>query len=85
MTDKRITDTGYNQEDAYFHQKDLDMLAKRRAELDAPRGFHHRQDRVPAVRIGDGRGRRRTRQGGSLRRLRRRISRQGRAGNAYPF
>jgi hypothetical protein len=37
MTDTRITDTGYNQEDAYFHQKDLDMLAKRRAELDALR------------------------------------------------
>ena len=37
MTDTRITDIGYNQEDAYFHQKDLDMLAKRRAELDARR------------------------------------------------
>ena len=37
MTDTRMTDTGYNQEDAYFHQKDIDILAKRRAELDAQR------------------------------------------------
>jgi Zn-finger nucleic acid-binding protein len=37
MTDKRITDTGYDQEDAYFHQKDAELLAKRRAELDAQR------------------------------------------------
>ena len=37
MADKRITETGYDQEDAYFHQKDLELLAKRRAELDAQR------------------------------------------------
>lgn len=37
MTNKRISDIGYDQEDAYFHQKDLDILAKRRAELDAQR------------------------------------------------
>lgn len=37
MADKRITDTGYDPEDAYYHQKDLEMLAKRRAELDAQR------------------------------------------------
>ena len=37
MTNKRITDTGYDQEDAYFHQKDAELLAKRRADLDAQR------------------------------------------------
>ena len=37
MTDTRITDTGYNQEEAYFRQKDLNMLARRRAELAAQR------------------------------------------------
>ena len=37
MTDKRATDTGYNQEDAYFHQKEAELLARRRAELDAQR------------------------------------------------
>src|SRR3954467_14372679 len=37
MTDTRMTDTGYNQEDAYFHQKDLEILARRRAELDQQR------------------------------------------------
>ena len=29
--------TGYNQEDSYFHQKDQELLAKRRAQLDAQR------------------------------------------------
>lgn len=38
MADERITETGYDQEDAYFHQKDAELLAKRRAELDAQRG-----------------------------------------------
>src|SRR3954452_5916281 len=38
MTHTRIAVTGYNQEDAYFHQKDLDLLAKRRAQLDVQRG-----------------------------------------------
>ena len=37
MAEKRITETGYDQEDAYFHQKDLELLAKRRAELDGQR------------------------------------------------
>jgi uncharacterized protein len=37
MTDKRITDTGYDKEDAYFHRKDAELLARRRAELDAQR------------------------------------------------
>lgn len=37
MADERMTDTGYDQEDAYFHQKDLELLAKRRVELDARR------------------------------------------------
>ena len=37
MTNKRITDIGYDQEDAYFHQKDAELLAKRRADLDAQR------------------------------------------------
>ena len=37
MTNKRITDIGYDQEDAYFHQKNAELLAKRRAELDAQR------------------------------------------------
>jgi Zn-finger nucleic acid-binding protein len=32
-----MTDLGYNLEDAYFHQKDLDMLARRRAKLAAQR------------------------------------------------
>jgi len=37
MADKRITDTGYDQEDAYFHEKDLELLARRQADLDAQR------------------------------------------------
>jgi uncharacterized protein len=37
MADNPITETGYDREDAYFHQKDLDLLAKRRAELDGQR------------------------------------------------
>jgi len=37
MAEKHITNTGYDQEDAYFHEKDLALLAKRRAELDANR------------------------------------------------
>ena len=37
MANERITDTGYDQEDAYFHQKDVELLAKRRAELDVQR------------------------------------------------
>ena len=35
MTNKSIIDVGYDQEDAYFHRKDAELLAKRRAELDA--------------------------------------------------
>jgi hypothetical protein len=37
MTNKSITDSRYDREDAYFHQIDLEILAKRRAELDAQR------------------------------------------------
>jgi hypothetical protein len=37
MADKNISDTGYDREDAYFHQLDKDMLAKKRAELDTQR------------------------------------------------
>lgn len=37
MAEERITDAGYDQEDAYFYQKDAELLAKRRAELDAQR------------------------------------------------
>jgi transposase-like protein len=37
MTDTNIANEGYNREDAYFHEKDRDMLAKRRIELDAHR------------------------------------------------
>jgi hypothetical protein len=29
--------TGYDQEDSYFHQKDLELLAKEGAQLDAQR------------------------------------------------
>jgi hypothetical protein len=37
MTDNSVADAGYDQEDAYFHRKDAELLAKRRAELDAQR------------------------------------------------
>jgi Zn-finger nucleic acid-binding protein len=37
MANERITDAGYDQEDAYFHQKDAELLARRRAKLDAQR------------------------------------------------
>jgi hypothetical protein len=37
MANERITDIGYDQEDAYFHQKDAELLANRRAALDAQR------------------------------------------------
>jgi Zn-finger nucleic acid-binding protein len=37
MANERMTDAGYDQEDAYFHQKDLELLAKKRAALDAQR------------------------------------------------
>jgi hypothetical protein len=38
MTEKNVIRPGYDQEDAYFHEKDRALLAKRRAELDALRG-----------------------------------------------
>jgi hypothetical protein len=38
MADQRMTDSGYDREDAYFHEKDAQLLAKRRAQLDAQRG-----------------------------------------------
>jgi Zn-finger nucleic acid-binding protein len=37
MADQRMTDAGYDQEDAYFHRKDEELLARRRAQLDAQR------------------------------------------------
>ena len=37
METQRITGTGYDQEDSYFHQKDQALLAKKRAQLDAVR------------------------------------------------
>ena len=37
MADQRMTDAGYDREDAYFHEKDAQLLAKRRAQLDAQR------------------------------------------------
>jgi uncharacterized protein len=37
MANERITDTGYDQEEAYFHQKDAELLARRRTELDVQR------------------------------------------------
>ncbi len=37
MLDQRITDTGYDQEDAYFYEKDAELLARMRAELDERR------------------------------------------------
>jgi hypothetical protein len=40
MAQEHITDSGYNQEDAYFHQKDLDLLAAKRARLDAQRAAY---------------------------------------------
>jgi DNA-directed RNA polymerase subunit RPC12/RpoP len=38
MAGDRMTGTGYDQEDAYFHEKDWELLAAKRAELDAQRG-----------------------------------------------
>ena len=35
MSEDRVS--GYNQEDAYFHKKDRELLAKKRAQLDAQR------------------------------------------------
>jgi uncharacterized protein len=37
MSENHMTSTGYDKEDAYFHEKDLALLAKKRAELDARR------------------------------------------------
>jgi Zn-finger nucleic acid-binding protein len=37
MHNQRITDIGYDQEDSYFHQRDLDLIAKKRADLDRQR------------------------------------------------
>jgi len=37
MTNKYTTAVGYDQEEAYFRQKDAELLARRRARLDA----HH--------------------------------------------
>ena len=37
MHHEHITDVGYDQEDSYFHQKDLELIARKRAELDRQR------------------------------------------------
>jgi Zn-finger nucleic acid-binding protein len=37
MRDQRVTASGYDQEDAYFHRKDAELLAWKRADLDAQR------------------------------------------------
>ena len=37
MTNRHITNVGYDQEEAYFRQKDAQLLAQRRARLDAHR------------------------------------------------
>ena len=37
MANERMTDSGYDREDAYFHEKDLELLAKKRVALDAQR------------------------------------------------
>ena len=37
MAKDRVNNLGYDQEDEYFHQKDLELLAKKRAQLDAER------------------------------------------------
>ena len=37
MEAQRMTGTGYDQEDSYFHQKDQALLAEKRAQLDAQR------------------------------------------------
>jgi hypothetical protein len=40
MAKEHFTDPGYNQEDAYFDQNDLDLLATKRARLDAHRAAY---------------------------------------------
>ncbi len=35
---ERMTDSGYDQEDEYFHRRDKELIAKMRAQLDAQRG-----------------------------------------------
>lgn len=37
MGNERMNPSGYDQEDSYFHQKDQELLAKKRARLDAER------------------------------------------------
>jgi Zn-finger nucleic acid-binding protein len=37
MADERMTDSGYSREDAYFYEKDQELLRKKRAALDAQR------------------------------------------------
>lgn len=37
MSNDRINPEGYDQEDSYFYQKDAELLARKRAELDAQR------------------------------------------------
>ena len=37
MSDEHVVPSGYDREEQHFHQKDLELLAKKRAELDASR------------------------------------------------
>ena len=37
MQEQRITEVGYDQEEAYFHEHDLELIARLRAHLDAQR------------------------------------------------
>ena len=37
MAKDRVSNPGYDQEDEYFHQRDVELLAKKRAQLDAQR------------------------------------------------
>ena len=51
MTNKHITHVGYDQEEAYFRQKDAQLLALRRAKLDAHRR-HFDVDTLKCTRCG---------------------------------
>jgi Zn-finger nucleic acid-binding protein len=51
MMNNRFTDNGYDQEDAYFHQKDAELLARKRAELDAQRQ-HSTVGKIKCSRCG---------------------------------
>ena len=46
MTNQYTTEIGYDQEEAYFRQKDAELLSRRRARLDA----HRRNSAVDATK-----------------------------------